>query len=226
MSSKLARKQQPMSRSDEVGKLIAAAAKQALLPLGCQRIGRSRTWISDQRFWLIVIEFQPSSWEKGTYLNVGAMWLWRARKDYSFNAGYRIADFVRFYNVEQFSGAVDKLASQAAQEVERLRKQFGSLLDIYQYLIDHTSEANPDIFHTAIAAGLVGEVETARRLFKIHLDTFGKDFQWQIDLCKKHAALASQLQEPSLFRTSVLAIIQECRTLNGLSADPGCLDGL
>jgi hypothetical protein len=215
-----------MSRPDEVGKLIAAAAKQALLPLGCQRVGRSRGWISDQRFWLIVIEFQPSSWQEGSYLNVGAMWLWRARKGHAFHAGYRIADFVPFYDVEQFSCAVDKLASQAAQEVEKLRRQFGSLRDIYRYLVDHTNEANPSIFHTAIAAGLVGDLATARRLFEIHLDMPTNNVQWQIELRKRNAALASQLSDPALFRAAVLAVVQECRALNDLPADPGCLDGV
>jgi hypothetical protein len=39
-----------MSTQNEHGKLIAAAAKKALLPLGCVRKGQSRVWYSDQRF--------------------------------------------------------------------------------------------------------------------------------------------------------------------------------
>lgn len=213
-----------MAHSDEVGRLIAAAAKAALLPLGCQRIGRSRSWISDQRFWLIVIEFQPSSWENGSYLNVGAMWLWRARKGHAFNAGYRIANFVPFYNSEQFCSAAAELAGQAAREVQRLRGQFQSLRDIYHYLIENTSEKNRQIFHAAIAAGLVGEVDTARRLFQAYADVESCEAQWVTELRAKNAALAAQLDEPDLFRASVLAIIQECRLLNGLPADGACLD--
>ncbi len=213
-----------MSRPDEVGRLIASAAKGALLPLGCQRVGKSRTWISDQRFWLIVIEFQPSSWEKGTYLNVGAMWLWRARKGHVFHVGYRIADFVPFYNPEQFAPAVARLAAQAAQEVLSRREQFKTLHDVYRYLVDHTSEKTRDIFHAAIAAGLVGDIDIARRLFRIFDDMPIRNVQWQIELRAKNAALAAQLDQPSLFRASVVQIIQECRLLNGLPAEIGCLD--
>jgi hypothetical protein len=213
-----------MSRSDEIGKTIATAAKAALLPLGCQRIRKSRSWISDQRFWLIVIEFQPSSWQKGTYLNVGAMWLWRARKGHAFHVGYRIADFIPFYSPEQFGPAVGGLAVQAGQEVQRLREQFKSSHDIYHYLVDHTSEKNWQIFHAAIAAGLVGDVDTARRLFRIFDAMPTNNVQWQIDLRVKNAALAAQLDRPTLFRTSVLEVIQECRVLNGLPADSECLD--
>lgn len=213
-----------MSQSDEIGKIIAAAAKAALSPLGCQRVGKSRTWISDQRFWLIVIEFQRSSWQKGTYLNVGAMWLWRARKGYAFHVGYRIADFLPFYSPEQFAPEVARLAAQAAEEVQKHREQFKTMHDIYRYLLDHTSEKNWKIFHAAIAAGLVGDVDTARRLFQIFDAMPTNDVQWQIDLRAKNAAIGAQLDRPSLFRTSVLEVIQECRAINGLPADPKCFD--
>jgi hypothetical protein len=209
---------------DELGRLIAAAARTALLPLGCQRVGRSRTWISDQRYWLIVIEFQPSSWQKGSYLNVGAMWLWRAFKDLAFDAGYRIADFVPFYSSEQFAPVAVDLAARAAEEVQRLREQFKSLPDIYRYLVDHISEEDWHIFNAAIAAGLVGDIDNARRLFQIFDDMPFRNTQWQMELRAKNAALAAQLDRPALFRASVLEIIQECRLLNGLPVDLECLN--
>jgi hypothetical protein len=211
---------------DELGRLIAAAARAALLPLGCKRVGRSRTWISDQRYWLIVIEFQPSSWQKGSYLNVGAMWLWRARKGHAFNAGHRLADFVPFCSPEQFAPVAADLATQAAREVQRLREQFKTLPDIYQYLVDHTSEENWQIFHAAIAAGLVGDIYNARRLFQIFNDIPVHNIQWAIDLRARNAVLAARLDQPAAFRAAILEIIQECRSLNHLAADPGCLDGV
>jgi hypothetical protein len=174
-----------MSRPDEVGQLIAIAAKAALSPVGCRRVRKSRTWISDQRFWLIVIEFQPSSWEKGTYLNVGAMWLWRARKGHAFHVGYRIVDFLPFYSPEQFGSALNELSAKAAQEVQRRREQFKSLPDIYRYLIAHVSEENWQIFPAAIAAGLVGDVDTARRLFEIFDAMPTNNVRWQIELAPK-----------------------------------------
>jgi hypothetical protein len=212
------------SRPNELGNVIAAAAKAALLPLGCQRQGKSRGWISDQRFWLINIEFQPSAWQKGSYLNVGAMWLWRADKCLAFHVGYRIADFVAYYSPEQFAPVASRFAAQAAQEVQRLREQFRSLQHIYRYLVDHTSEENPDIFHAAIAAGLVGDVDTARHLFQVFVDMPSDNIQWFIELKAKLADLADRLDQPALFRASVLETIQECRRLNNLPADPECLD--
>lgn len=56
-------------------KIIAEAAKAALRSLGFQRKGRSRTWLADHGWWLTIVEFQPSAWSKGSYLNVAAHWL-------------------------------------------------------------------------------------------------------------------------------------------------------
>ena len=74
-----------MSAANAHGRIIAAIAKARLEPLGCQRKGRSRFWFSDERFWLIGIEFQPSSSSRGTYLNVGANWLWYPKRYFSFD---------------------------------------------------------------------------------------------------------------------------------------------
>jgi hypothetical protein len=69
-----------MATQNEHGRLIAAAAKAALLPLGCRRIGQSRVWYSDERFWAVSIEFQPSAWRKGSYLIVGVTLFWYLKK--------------------------------------------------------------------------------------------------------------------------------------------------
>lgn len=47
-----------MAKRNEHGRLIAAAAKAALVPLGCKRKGQSRRWYSDQGFWVVFVEFQ------------------------------------------------------------------------------------------------------------------------------------------------------------------------
>ncbi len=52
---------------NEHGRIRAAVAKNYLSPLGCMRKGRSRFWFSDELFWLTGIEFQPSSFRRGTY---------------------------------------------------------------------------------------------------------------------------------------------------------------
>lgn len=57
-------------------KIISAVAKRILVPEGFFRKGSSRVWLEDNGWFLTVVEFQPSSYSKGTYLNVAMNFLW------------------------------------------------------------------------------------------------------------------------------------------------------
>ena len=215
-----------MSQSDSLAKLIADAGKDHLMPIGCRRVGQSRTWLSDHRYWLIIVEFQPSEWHEGTYLNVGTMWLWRARKGFAFHTFDRPTDFAPFNGSQHFAPLVSDMAALAAQEVGILRERFKSLSEICRYLVSHTSGNAQDVLHAAIAAGLIGDVPTARGLFRRFLEMPTHDYQWAVTLHERALTLASQVEYPQAFRSSVLAAIQECRSLNGLMPDEHCLDFL
>src|ERR1700761_427171 len=91
-------------------RLINVAARTILRPLGCVQKGRSRTWLDDQSWWVGVVEFQPSGWARGSYLNVGACWLWSEKNYLSFDAGHRVQEFQPFIDDEQFSLVAQKLA--------------------------------------------------------------------------------------------------------------------
>jgi hypothetical protein len=60
-------------------KLLIAAARDVLRPIGLTQKGRLRTWLDDLGWWLGVVEFQSSSWSRGSYLNVGVNWLWNPK---------------------------------------------------------------------------------------------------------------------------------------------------
>ena len=57
-------------------KIINAVAKKALAPHGFFRKGSSRIWLQDNGWYLTMVEFQPSGFSKGTYLNVAMHFLW------------------------------------------------------------------------------------------------------------------------------------------------------
>jgi hypothetical protein len=104
--------------------IVASAAREALSPLQFQQKGRSRTWLADHGWWLTVVEFQPSSWSKGSYLNVGAHWLWTDSGHLSFDFGYRVAAFERYESDEQFIPAARTLAECAAERARELAQLF------------------------------------------------------------------------------------------------------
>src|SRR3954447_12571229 len=116
-----------MSVSQPHTKLLNTAAREVLRPLGVVRKGRSRTWLDDQGWWLGVVEFQPSSWSKGSYLNVAAHWLWTDIGTISFDFGGRLEGFEEYSSDEQFLAAGARLAAAAAEEAQRLTTMFSSL---------------------------------------------------------------------------------------------------
>ena len=61
-------------------RLMRNAGRSYLTPIGVKQMTRSpRRWTADRGWWLINIEFQPSGYSVGSYLNVGLQHLWIAR---------------------------------------------------------------------------------------------------------------------------------------------------
>lgn len=153
--------------------MIADAAKATLGPLGFRRKGRSRAWLADHGWWLIVVEFQPSAWSKGSYLNVAAHWLWSEMGTVSFDFGGRIAEHVEYLTDAQFAPAATQLAERAAKEAQRLAETFTSLSAAADVpLKEARTEILPAHLHpgwrdynAGVAAGLVGRTEDATEMF-------------------------------------------------------------
>ena len=214
----------PMAKQNKHGKLIAAVAKAALLPLDCRRIGQSRCWISDERFWYIFIEFQPSAWSKGTYTNGTPIWLFLQR--WGGEAAHRVANYIKFEGVEQFGPLVEKMANLAAAEVVALRTKFRTPLDVHRFFASHLSYAG-NFYRAAITAGLVGDIALARQLFTRMktLDTskYGPHIKNLQADCAKLAAL---LDDPIRYRSAILETIAARRQARHLPPDPRCLETL
>ena len=57
-------------------KIIKQVCKEILIPLGVFQKGTSRLYLDDNDYFFTVAEFQPSNWDRGTYLNIGLTFLW------------------------------------------------------------------------------------------------------------------------------------------------------
>jgi hypothetical protein len=214
-----------MAKASIHGRIIAAAARPVLGPLGFKQKGRSRLWIADQRFWAIIVEFQPSGWSQGSYLNVAAMWLWYAKDHWSldyFRSGHPRKEFFPFVDEQQFTPVAEKLASAAAHEVASLRQEFASLESTAQRLVARVS-ANPwSIYNAGVAAGLIGDLATAHRLF-LMLAQLRAVHDWEKKLQANSALLSAQLAKPGAYRETLIAEIAQCRALLGFPPAPNCL---
>jgi hypothetical protein len=118
---------------DERSQLLTEAANRILKPLGFVQKGRSRFWRDDRGWFVIGVDFQPSSWSGGSYLNVGCNWLWMVQDHFAYDVGGRTEPFVKFENRDQFQDAANIMATQAAVAVESFRKQFPNTRAVYDY---------------------------------------------------------------------------------------------
>jgi len=203
------------------GKLIQQAAQEILALIGCTRRGRSRTWIDDRGWWIIVIEFQPSSFSKGSYLNIGAMWLWRESEHLSFDNGYRVGKFADFKNEDQFCGEAHRLALLAREQVLALREEFETIEKVSSVLVSQAKATHNlwQCFHDAVAAGCVGNIDSAKDNFK-KLETWETEFDWHVHLQNRARELSSLLEDRSNFRQEIKAAVGRTRELLKLGGSP------
>jgi len=166
----------------EHSKIIAQAATAALAPLGFRRLGRSRVWLADHGFWLSVVEFQPSGFSKGSYLNISAHWLWRP-PPYSLSFDYFHPDqtrpFIEFVDAAQFTPLALEQADQAARDSNRLARLLADMPAIATALVKQQQVWRPagwPTFHAAVAAGLIGDAKVAKERFSAFSDSLGGRF--------------------------------------------------
>jgi len=199
-----------MTGRGTVSQLVKAAAREHLAPLGLRQRAGSRLWFDDRGWWLANVEFQPSR-RQGTYLNVGAMWLWNDRDHWAFDDGSRVywrgegsfthevplgergwTDFLDYRTPVQFTKEIDRVARVAAQRVQQLREQFSDPRAAAEQLTSRSTRRGESrlwhLFNGGAAAGLSGNAQTARRCFdSIAVDSL--EPEWAHELATRSAQL-------------------------------------
>ncbi len=120
-------------------KIIAAAAKAELGPLGFKRRGQSRLWLKDHGFWLNVVEFKASQWSIAVDLGHAAHWLWGGCGFMSLDYYVPGGPYTEYRDEDQFGAAVADIASTAASQAKEIDAKFAS----FKAIADRTiTEAN------------------------------------------------------------------------------------
>ncbi len=206
----------------EHDRIIAAAAKLALSPLGFRRKGRSRVWYADRGYWLSIVEFQPSGFAKGSYLNVAAHWLWTPHDYISFDHMMDdVRTFIAFEDADQFSPLTAQQAADAVVASERLRSAHPDLASLTDFLIERdaywTSQGRPDCwesYHAAICCGLTGRRSKTRSLLSATRERFAG---WRPDFIPLVDELEAVAGESKAFKAFVHTRIDSNRARFGLS---------
>lgn len=195
-------------------RIIAEAAKQALGPLGFKRNGRSRTWIADHGWWLTVVEFQPSAWSKGSYLNVAAHWLWSETGSLSFDLGGRVEEHTEYFSDAQFTPVAFQLAQKAAEEARRLAHKCSSLETLADILLADQQVSREHggggwmTYNAGVAAALAGRTDAAAEMFERVLRGSAPRSSTLKVAAKRMGQLAP---DPAHFKTEVALLIARQR---------------
>jgi hypothetical protein len=158
----------------------------------------------DDRIWhVIVVEFQPSSWSRGTYVNVAAMWLWNPKDYFSFDYGpYRVQGFGSA-DEAQWPERCRAAATVAADRVAKLRADLTDIGAAVRHLSSHPDAGWPT-FDAAVASGLVGHVGRARALAKKVLrEDDGVD--WHREMKARVLEYSGLFDDPPEYRARIVA---------------------
>ena len=204
-------------------KLLTAAARDVLRPLGLRQKGRSRTWIDDHGWWVGVVEFQPSAWSKGSYLNVGGMWLWHEQGHHlRFDVGNRVdgAGFIEYQCDEQFAPEARRLAVLAADQIQRLRATLYDLDTAITWLREHSAGGQgwPG-YDLGIALGLSGRHAEAAACLRRLSHEPGDPAWWQGAVTRAHDLADLLEQDAGAFRAHIRSAICAFRVALKLEPD-------
>lgn len=199
-------------------KIINQVAREILKPLGVQRKGQSRIWLDDNGWWVMVIEFQPSDWSKGTYLNVNVNWLWHPKEYYSFDLGTREAGYVEYQSDAQFEPKVREMAEIAKAKVLEMRSRLSDLKAAKKYIVKYYAAGAGTIWqhlHCGMICALAGDTAKAAKYFnKVAADPEDRD--WIIELKQFTREASNCLTSSNDFASHVCNIIKESRRIKKL----------
>jgi hypothetical protein len=199
-------------------KLLTAVGRNFLRPMGLFQKGRSRTWLDDHGWWVCVVEFQPSRWSRGSYLNVGCMWLW-CEKDYiSFDQGSRIESFSGFQDQDQFELEASRLAKRAAEEVQRYRLLFPNVHSVCEFYLGQPvmPPGHWQHFHAGVACAMAGKLSDAVRFFDHFLAADGNRPEWLIAAQTDAKRLKALTADTIEFREVITNRVRRARELQKL----------
>ncbi len=177
-------------------KLIASIAKSILSSEGIIRKGRSRTWLDDNLWFTTIIEFQPSNWAKGSYLNIGVNFHWYEKDYFSFDIGGRVNKFSEFNTSDSFEAIISKYCEEALIIVKDFRQNLNNPENSLNFITNQVSkETIWGKYHLAMINGIKGNLVLSKKYFNEILN-HENSFEWVIKLKRKVEfnleALASQ----------------------------------
>ena len=198
-------------------KIIKKIANERLKPFGIFQKGQSRTFLYDKGWFTIVIEFQPSSWSKGTYLNVGVDFNFYPRDYFAFAYGSRETKFEAFRDEEQFNIVVNKLCDLTIKRVQELDQKCKDIWTALQTIDNKAKDDTWRLYEVAFLNALASNFDKAQMHFrKVSTEKCGSD--WEIERKRVAEELLHYLQNIPTYLEHFKSLINKTRQLKKLPA--------
>lgn len=167
-------------------KIIADTGRRILVPEGLFRKGSSRILLEDHGFYLIQVEFQPSAYAKGAYLNVGVSFLFQytdgLNETLPYHIGGRIAEFIEYRDDESFRKEMEQYAEKAMEKVREFREleSFEAAGEVLQKQIQNkgTDRFCWEMYELAMLNFLSGDWEEGNSMLAVTMDALNRNYVW------------------------------------------------
>lgn len=199
--------------------LMRDAGRSHLAPIGVRQMSRSsRLWTADLGWWLINVEFQPSPYSVGSYLNVGLQHLWipKAYRVFEYSSRQPIDGYGKFVD---FSGddasaahAANALARSARVAAEAWLSQLAEDRVHYEWLTAFTHDVWNAV-NAAFAHAALDDYAAAAALFGEVAGRVDPGVKWELELGRACDALARMTTTPAAFNAEVSQRIRSARQL-------------
>ena len=187
------------------------AGRAQLFDLGMRPANSSpRHWLTDNRWWLINVEFQASSWSVGSYLNVGVQYLWTVTNHRSFGHGNPRVSVPEHGQFVELAGP-EELVHANAMDIARAARN--AVLALTENTVDErthlsrlsrqTGSGSWQGLDVAIAKGLLGQRRQAADALHALVHRLDPAIAWQEQLAEDSEYLAELVFSPEQFRSEM-----------------------
>ncbi len=199
-----------MASSSPHNKLLKKIAREFFAEHGIVQYGSSRIFIDDRQWYTIIIEFQPSSWSKGSYLNVAVDFHFYPRDYFAYRQVVRETAFEEFQDEAQFAAAIHTMCELALRRVLLYRQSYRDLPTALKSLKKESDKDAWSFYDLATVYGLLGDENAARRYYRKVLAE-ACDVDWERNRKKVTEELIECLDGSGAFQRRMREIIQSSR---------------
>ena len=196
-------------------KLLKKIAKERLLPHGIIQQGKSRSFLYDNGWWTIIIEFQSSSFSKGTYLNIGVDFNFYPREDFAFTYGYREKGFESVKDEKQFEQLIIEYCNYAIAKVEELKKKFQDVYSAVKTFRKAGTGSGWDNFNLGVLYGISGQLSVAKSFHKKVVKE-KCEYDYEFERQQLATEILTWLNDANTFLENIKSLISKTRQMKKL----------